>query len=66
VQLEASADTTVSKMQTGDLQALRLTGRDAQLFVAAIDELKPCGVSMDIACREFAQAFEILGFSRAE
>jgi integrase len=56
------ADSAVAKMQIGDLQALRLTGRDAQLFVAATDALRPCGVSIDIACREFAQAFEILGF----
>lgn len=56
------ADTQLGKMAKGDLEALKLTGLDAQLFVAATEALKPCGVSLDIAAREFASAFEILGF----
>ena len=45
----------------GDLEALRLTGRDKQLYVAACEALRPTGISLDVAAREFARAFEILG-----
>src|SRR4030095_4060390 len=55
------ANTKVANLSKGDIEGAKLTGQDRQLFVAAVDALKPTGVSLDIAAREFAVAFEILG-----
>lgn len=55
------ANSRVAALAQGDLEALKLTGRERQVFVAAADALLPTGVSLDIAAREFATAFEILG-----
>lgn len=56
---EASA--RAATLAQGDLEALKLTGRERQIFVAAAEALLPTGISLDIAAREFATAFEILG-----
>ena len=58
---KAECDNVLKKITRGDLEALRLTGRERQIFVAAAEALVPTGVSLDIAAREFATAFEILG-----
>lgn len=55
------ANTRAAMLAQGDLEALKLTGRERQVFVAAVEALKPTGISLDIAAREFATAFEILG-----
>ncbi len=55
------ANTRAALLAQGDLEALKLTGRERQIFVAAAEALSPTGVSLDIAAREFAKAFEILG-----
>jgi integrase len=55
------ANTRAGNLAQGDLEALKLTGRERQIFVAAAEALKPTGISLDIAAREFATAFEILG-----
>ena len=58
---KAECDNVLKKITRGDLEALRLTGRERQIFVAAAEALVPTGISLDIAAREFASAFEILG-----
>ena len=55
------ANTRAATLAQGDLEALKLTGRERQVFVAAAEALLPTGISLDIAAREFATAFEILG-----
>jgi len=55
------ATSRVGKLAQGDLEALKLTGRERQLFVAAAEALLPTGVTLDICARTFARAFEILG-----
>lgn len=58
---KTEANAKLDAMAKGDLEALRLTGRDRQLHVAAVEALAPTGISLDIAAREFALAFDILG-----
>ena len=55
------ANTRAGLLAQGDLEGLRLTGRERQVFVAAAEALLPTGISLDIAAREFATAFHILG-----
>lgn len=55
------ANTRAATLAQGDLEALKLTGRERQIFVAAAEALVPTGISLDIAAREFAEAFKILG-----
>ena len=55
------AHTRAAMLAQGDLEALKLTGRERQIFVAAAEALLPTGITLDIAAREFATAFEILG-----
>jgi integrase len=45
----------------GDLEALKLTGRERQIYVAADQALARTGLSLDVAAREFANAVDILG-----
>ncbi len=55
------ANTTAFNLAKGDIEGAKFNGQDRQLFAAALDALIPTGVSLDIAAREFAAAFEILG-----
>jgi hypothetical protein len=45
----------------GDLQALKLTGAERQIYVEAERAVAPTGVPLDSAAREFARACGILG-----
>ncbi len=54
------ANTRAALLAQGDLEALKLTGRERQIFVGAAEALLPTGISLDIAARTFARAFEIL------
>ncbi|MEO6871119.1 MAG: hypothetical protein ABI233_02740, partial [Chthoniobacterales bacterium] len=45
----------------GDLEALKLTGEERQLYVAAQRVIDHTGIPLDSAAREFARAFDILG-----
>ena len=56
-----TAQSRVDALAKGDMEALKLGGRDRQLYVAATAALEPTGVSIDIACRTFAAAVDILG-----
>src|SRR5205814_309038 len=55
------AATIAHNLAGGDLEALKLTGRERQIYVAADQALARTGLSLDVAAREFARAFDILG-----
>jgi integrase len=60
-EVQTEAKSRAEKLAAGDLEALRLTGQHRQLYVAAADALRPSGVTLDVAARDFAEAFKILG-----
>jgi len=55
------AHNIAAKLADGDLQALKLTGAERQIYVAAEQALKPTGLSLDAVAREYARCFDILG-----
>ncbi|SRR6266849_1943095 len=55
------ADNVAAKLRDGDLQALKLTGAERQIYVAAEQALEPSGLSLDAVAREYARCFGILG-----
>src|SRR5262249_15170084 len=48
-------------LNKGDLEALKLTGADKQVYTQAIDTIAPTGVPLLSVAHEFAHAFKILG-----
>jgi integrase len=48
-------------LSDGDMEALKLTGREKQIYVAAEQALTRTGLPLDSAAREFARCFDILG-----
>jgi integrase len=56
-----TAQSRVDALAQGDMEALRLGGRERQLYVAASEAVAPTGVSLDIAARTYAAAFDLLG-----
>ena len=56
-----TAHSRVATLAQGDMEALRLTGRERQLYVAASEAVAPTGISLDIAARTFRTAFDVLG-----
>ena len=55
------ANTIAANLAGGDLEALKLTGRERQLYVAASEAIAHTGMTLDVVAREFATAFDILG-----
>jgi integrase len=55
------ATTVAHNLAGGDLEALKLTGRERQMYVAAEQATARTGLTLDSAAREFARAFDILG-----
>lgn len=55
------AATIAHTLAGGDLEALKLTGRERQLYVAANEAIAHTGLTLDVVAREFATAFNILG-----
>ena len=55
------ANTIAANLAGGDLEALKLTGRERQLYVAASEAIAHTGMTLDVVAREFAAAFDILG-----
>ena len=45
----------------GEIGAANITAQDAAAFLRAIALLLPTGVSLESACREYAEAFKVLG-----
>jgi integrase len=56
-----AAGERADKLAIGDLQAVRMTGAERQLYVAACETLAPTKVPLNLAAQEYAQAFTILG-----
>lgn len=57
----AAGKSRAEKLIIGDHEALRLTGQDRQLYVAAAEAIRPTGIPLDVAARDFAAAFAELG-----
>jgi integrase len=55
------AHNIAAKLATDDLDALKLTGGDRQIYVAAKQAIEHTGLPLDSAAREFAHAVKILG-----
>ncbi len=55
------AGTVAHNLAGGDLEALKLTGRERQLYVAANDAIAHTGLTLDVVAREFAAAYKVLG-----
>jgi integrase len=55
------ANNVAAHLAGGDLEALKLSGRERQLYVAASDAIARTGLSLDVVAREFATAFDVLG-----
>jgi integrase len=55
------ANTKVANLAQGDVEGAKLNGQDRVMFVAAQNALEGTGITVDIAAREFATAFKILG-----
>ncbi len=55
------ANTKVANLAQGDVEGAKLNGQDRVMFVAAQTALEGTGITLDIAAREFAAAFKILG-----
>src|SRR4030095_13124072 len=55
------ANTIALNLAHGDLQALKLTGGERQIYVEATKVLEPTGVGLNSAGCEFARAYDILG-----
>jgi integrase len=48
-------------LNTGDLEALKLTGADKQIYVEAARAIEATGLPLHSVAHEFARAFDILG-----
>lgn len=57
----SEAGTVVHNLARGDQEALRLTGRERQLYVAANEAIAHTGLTLDVVAREFAAAYKVLG-----
>ncbi len=55
------ANNLAAHLAGGDLEAMKLTGRERQLYVAATEAIGHTGLTLDVVAREFAAAFDILG-----
>jgi integrase len=55
------ADTIARNLAAGDIEALKLTGREKQIYVEAERAIAGTGLPLHSVAHEFARAFEILG-----
>ena len=51
----------VGALAKGEIGAVNISAQDVQAFLRAIALLQPTGVSLESACREYAEAFKVLG-----
>lgn len=56
----AAAEESIRARLRGDQTALQLTAGDRDLYLRAIEAVKPCGVPLDVACARFAHVMKIL------
>jgi integrase len=55
------ANKVAQRLADGDLEALKLTGAERQIYVEAERTIKPTGLPLHSVAHEFARAFNILG-----
>jgi hypothetical protein len=60
-QAKREANKIVQSLADGDLEALKLTGQERQIYVEAERAITPTGLPLHSVAHEFARAFEILG-----
>ena len=58
---KAEAVIIATKLSSGDLEAIRLTGLDRQVYLAAQEHLRSTGITLDSAARDYATAHRLLG-----
>src|SRR5271166_4357794 len=56
-----AADDAIEATLTGDSSALKLQASDRHTYLRAVEFLRPFGVELDIAAREWAEMREMLG-----
>lgn len=56
---KAKARIVAEKLSKGDLEVIRLTGLDRQAYLAALSHLKPTGVPVELAAKEYAAAHRL-------
>ena len=57
----ARLPTSRNTLPTGDMEALKLTGREKQIYVEAERAIAGTGLPMHSVAHDFARAFDILG-----
>ena len=60
------ANTIALNLAEGDLEALKLTGREKQIYVEAEQVLTRTGIPLHSVAHEFARCFDILGHGGIE
>ena len=55
------ASNVADNLNKGDLEALKLTGGDKQIYTRACDAIRDTGIPLLSAAHEFARAFDVLG-----
>ncbi len=51
----------VGALSKGEIGAVNISAQDVAAFLRAVALLQPTGVSLESACREYAEAFKVLG-----
>src|SRR4029453_10073077 len=55
------AETIALNLAHGDLEALKLSGSDKQIYVEAKQAVPPTGMPLHVAAHDYARAYAILG-----
>jgi integrase len=58
---KTAADGILDKLIAGDIEALKMTGADRAIYQRAVETVKECGLSVDVVCERFANAYKVLG-----
>jgi hypothetical protein len=58
---KAFANATADTLSRGELDVLRLRSTDRIAYVHAVNELRGVGVALELAAKEYAEAYRILG-----
>ncbi len=51
----------IRNLKRGEFDATVMTAQDCKAYLASLENLKPTGVSLESATKEYAAAFAILG-----
>ncbi len=58
---KAHAKSIANTMAQGELDVLELRSVDRRIYIAAVNHLRPTGVSLELAAKEYAEMWRILG-----